>query len=55
MTEDGQFVTGEVEAKDRLTAIEKLADQKRTIFELSDPDGTLGLFNFPKKIGRAHV
>jgi len=48
MTEDGQFVTGEVEAKDRLTAIEKLADQKRTLFELSDPDGTLGFFNFPK-------
>ncbi len=38
MLVDGEMVTGEVEARNRAAAINKLAEEGRTLFYLSDPD-----------------
>lgn len=48
MLTDGQYVTGEVEAKNRSAAIEKLAQDGRTIFELSDAKEAKGFLQAPK-------
>lgn len=48
MLADGQFVTGEIEAKNRAGAIEKLAEEGRTLFELSQGEEAKGWFTVPK-------
>lgn len=49
MIENGEMVTGEVEAPNRSAAIRKLAEQGRTLFHLSDADeDTTPLFLAPK-------